>query len=117
MVELYKQTDWYAHCVENDEDRIEQLFFAKVSFQKIFKYNHEILLIDTTYKTNKYKIPLIIISGITPLNISYYIAFAFVSKKTFEVYRWLLKCVKDLYEYFDIPDSDIILTDAQNSLI
>ena len=117
MVELHKRADWYTHCVEDDEDRIEQLFFAKVSSQKILKYNHEVLLIDATYKTNKYKMPLIIISGVTPLNTSYYVAFAFVSKETFEVYKWLLECVKDLYEYLDIPDPDVILTDAQNSLI
>ena len=48
--------------------------------QKILKYNYEVLLINATYKANKYKMPLIIISKVMPLNISYYIAFAFVSK-------------------------------------
>ena len=60
---------------------------------------------------------LIIISGVTPLNTSYYVAFAFVSKETYEVYKWLLECVKDLYKYLDIPDPNVIVTDAQNSLI
>ena len=101
----------------DDEDCIKQLFFAKVLSQKIFKYNHEILLIDAIYKNNKYKMPLIIISGVTLLNTSYYVAFANVFKETFEVYKWLLKCVKDLYKYLDIPNLDIILTDAQNNLI
>ena len=85
--------------------------------QKILKYNYKVLLINATNKTNKYKMPLIIISGIMPLNTSYYFAFAFISKETFEVYKWLLKCVKDLYEYLDIPDPDVILTNAQNNLI
>lgn len=62
-------------------------------------------MIDATYKTNKYKMPLIIISRVMPLNTSYYIAFAFVSKEiTYEVYKWLFECVKDLYEYLDILD-------------
>ena len=93
------------------------MFFARMSSQKILKYNYEVLLINATYKTNKYKMPLIIISGVTLLNTSYYVAFAFVSKETYEVYKWLLECVKDLYEYLDIPDPNVILTDAQNSLI
>ncbi len=61
--------------------------------------------------------PLILISGVPPWNISYYIAFAFVSKKTFEVYKWLLECIKDLYKYFDIPDPNVILTNANTSYI
>lgn len=51
------------------------------------------------------------------LNTNYYVAFAFVSKETFKVYKWLFKCVKYLYEYLDIPNLDVILIDAQNSLI
>ena len=74
-------------------------------------------MIDETYKTNNYKMPLIIISGVTPLNTSYYVAFAFVSEETYEVYKWLLECVKNLYEYLHIPDLNVILTDAQNGLI
>ncbi len=112
MVKLHKKDNWYTHYVEDDKDSIKQLFFAKVFFQKILKYNYEVLLIDATYKTNKYTMPLIIISGVTPLNTSYYIAFAFISKETYEVYKWLLECIKDLYQYLDIPDPNVILTDA-----
>lgn len=109
MVELHKRTDWYTHYVEDDDDRNERLFFAMVSFQKILKYNYEVLLIDATYKTNKYKMPLIIISGVTPLNTSYYVAFAFDSKETLEVYKWLLKCIKDLYEFLIYPTQALFL--------
>lgn len=56
-------------------------------FQKNLKYNYKLLLIDANNKTNKYKIFLIIISGIISLNTSYYPIFAFISKKTFEIYK------------------------------
>ncbi len=68
MMELNKRVDCYTYYIEDDWDRIEQLFFAKVSSQKNFKYNYEVLLINTTYKTNKYKMPLIVISGVISLN-------------------------------------------------
>lgn len=45
----------------------------KISFQKNFKYNYEVLLIYIIYKTNKNKILLIIISGVSLLNTSYYV--------------------------------------------
>ncbi len=51
------------------------------------------------------------------MNTSYYIAFAFVSKETFEIYKWLYEYIKDLYEYLEIPDPNFILTDTQNSFI
>lgn len=60
---------------------------------------------------------LIIISKVTPLNTSYYVAFIFISKNGFEVYNWLLKYVKNLYQYLEIPNSDAIPTNSQNSLI
>lgn len=117
MIELHKWADSYTHYVKNDKNRIEQLFFAKMSFQKILKYNYEVLLIDATYKTNKYKMLLIIIGGVTPLNINYYVAFAFVFKERNKVYKGLFECVNDIYEDLDILDLDVILTNAQNNLI
>ena len=85
MVELYRKNNWYIHCIEDDEDYIKQLFFTKIFSQKILKYNYEVLLIDATYKTNKYKMLLIIISGVTPLNTSYYVTFAFIFKEIYEI--------------------------------
>lgn len=69
------------------------------------------------YKTNKHKILVIIINRIILLNTSYYIIFAFLFKKIYKVYKWLFKYIKDFYKYFDILNSNIILTNAQNSLI
>ncbi len=51
------------------------------------------------------------------MNTNYYIPFAFVLKETFEFYKWLFECIKELNEYFDISDFNIIFTDAQKSLI
>ncbi len=117
IIEFYKKDNWYIHCIEDDENHIKQLLFAKVFSEKILKYNYEVLLIDVTYKTNKYKILLIIISRLMSLNISYYIAFVFVFKKIYEIYKWLPEYVKDFYEWLDISDPNVILIDVQNSLI
>lgn len=87
MVKLHKIGNWYIYCVENNKNCIKWLFFAKISLQKFLKYNYEVLLINIIYKTNKYKMPLIIISGVIPLNINYYIGFEFVFKKIYKVYK------------------------------
>ena len=87
MVEFHKKDNKHTYCVKDDKNCIKQLFFAKMSSQKILKYNYKVLLINIIYKTNKYKLLLIIISGVTLLNTSYYIAFVFIFKETYKVYK------------------------------
>lgn len=61
--------------------------------------------------------PLCIITAVTPLNILYYIVFAFLSSETVDDYCWVLGAVKKLYEFLDIPDPKVIITDANHSII
>lgn len=56
---------------------LQRLFFAKKLSGKILKINWEVFIMDYTYQTNRYQIPLCIISGVTGLNTSFYIGFAF----------------------------------------
>lgn len=49
-------------------------------------------------------------NGVILLNTSYYIAFILVFKKTYKVYKLLLRYIKKLDKYFDIPNLNIILT-------
>ena len=46
----------------------------------------EVLLLDCTYKTNKYSMPLLDIIGVNTTRRSFYIAFAFLSGETEEDY-------------------------------
>lgn len=57
------------------------------------------------------------ISEVILLNTSYYMRFIFVFKEIYEFYKWLLEYIKDFYEYLDISDPIVILTDTKNNLI
>ena len=92
--------------------RITCLFFAKASSHKVLKMNYEVLLMDCTYKTNVYRMPLCIITGVTPMNTTYYIGFAFLATERVEDYRWILQFVRRLYEALDIPDPSVIVIDG-----
>ncbi len=72
---------------------------------------------DCTYKTNVYKMPLYIITGVTSLNTTYYVVFSFLSAETVDDYRWVLGALNKLYEFLDIPDPKVIVTDADPSNI
>ena len=49
--------------------------------QKFFRENHEVLLMNCTYKINKYKISLLIIIEVISLNIIFYVNFCFMKEK------------------------------------
>lgn len=73
--------------------------FARTSSQKILQLNHQLLLfVDCMYKTDAHKIKSLcidIINGVTPTNTTFYMAFCFLSSKTTDDYKWLLKTIKD----------------------
>ena len=72
---------------------------------------------DCTYKTNAYRMPLCIINGVTALNTTFYIGFAFLSHETVEDYMWVLASYKGLIEPLDIPDPTVFVTDSEPGLI
>ena len=52
----------------------------------MLKVNWEVVIMDATYKTNRYRLPLLIITGTTELESSFYIAFYFLAGEQFEDY-------------------------------
>ena len=107
---------WMAYGADH-ANQIERLFFVKTTSYKVLKQNHEVLLMDSTYKTNSYRMPLCIISGVTPLNTSFYVGFCFLSSESVEEYQWVLDCIKKIYIELDIPDPTVLATDGDRSII
>lgn len=70
--------------------------------------NPDVLLLDCTYKTNKYHMPLLDMVGVDSCQRSFCIAFAFLSGETEADYSWALEHLKSLYRR-DLPS--VILTD------
>ena len=97
--------------------KMKFLFFYQKSSQKILKLNHEMLILNATYKTNKYKLPLFVITDVTTLNNFFYVNFTFIKSKYISNYVWVMKQLKALYNELDIPYSKMLLTNAQETLI
>jgi MULE transposase domain len=68
---------------------------------------------DSTYKTNKYKMPLLDIIGILSFNTSFYSSFAFLKRER-EDYVWALKVFSKV---LDEKQPCIIITDKEFALI
>ena len=73
------------------------MFFAHPkSVELLLKYP-DVLLLDCTYRTNKFKMPLLNIVGTTCLDTSFHAAFCFLAKEEEGDYVWALEQLKKLF--------------------
>lgn len=72
---------------------VRDIFWTHPDSIKLFNMFSTVLIIDSTYKTNKYKVPLLKIMGVTFTEKTYYVGFAFLdSKKREKCYLGLEVC-------------------------
>lgn len=74
--------NWFTKMLlENETKRVKRLFFVNKHIKKVLCKNSEILVMDCTYKTNRYGMPMLVVMSHTSLGTSFYIGFAFIEKK------------------------------------
>jgi hypothetical protein len=82
-----------------NKGRLTRLFIALPSSIEHLKLNHRILLLDATYKTNRFNMPLVNTAGIDNCNNSFFISTAFISGEAEDDYNWATKSNVDLIIY------------------
>jgi hypothetical protein len=87
----------------DNEGHLKALFFCHADSQKLLKAYHHILLFDCTYKTNKYRMPLLHVSGITGANKTFSVAFCFMAEETEPFYEWALQSLLTIFHSNNIP--------------
>ena len=92
-------------------------FFCHSLSVKLLTNHHFILFLDCTYKTNKYRMPLLHIAGITGANKSFSVAFCFLAEETQDYYNWALQTLLTIFTTNKIPLPDVVLTNCEQALI
>jgi len=64
------------------------LFFINESSKETLASYGEVLILDCTYKSNRYEMPLAIGTGVTALNTSFYAGMCFLKGENQEDYEW-----------------------------
>jgi MULE transposase domain len=82
LVEQLQQEKWALQYSTTDDGHINLLFFAYDPAIQLARAYPEVLLIDATYRTNRYNMPLLHFMGVTPLGDSFSIAFCFIAAET-----------------------------------
>lgn len=93
------------------DDRVTSVLFAHPDSLAYLRAYPDVLILDCTYKTNKYGMPLLDMIGVDACQRSFCIAFAFLSNETEGDFIWALDRLRSLYELCDTKLPSVILTD------
>ncbi|KAF5710300.1 mutator-like element transposase [Fusarium mundagurra] len=80
-----------------EEGTVTAVLFAHPKSLAYLKSYTEVLILDCTYKTNKYKMPLLNAIGVDACQRSFCIAFAFLSGEEEGDYNWALAQLRSIY--------------------
>lgn len=78
---LEQDTTILYHFRKDDSNRLSYLLFTKKSDLDLFKQQHDIMLLDCTYKTNRYRMPLLNIAFVTNLYTTVNLGFGFMIRE------------------------------------
>jgi len=98
-------------------NRLTHLFLAYEPAIDIYKANPDVLLMDCTYKTNYFKMPLLNIVGVTGMNTTIHVAQAFLRAEKQPDYRFAVDQLKLMMSQFHIPLPQLILVDCEVALL
>ena len=92
------ETGLYTFNYKSDaEGRVTHISFTHLHSVEMLNQYPEVLLLDCTYKTNYFKMPLLNIVNSTCRHKTYHISFCFLFDETEESYIWALIQLSHLF--------------------
>jgi hypothetical protein len=108
----------YFHEFKTDNvGQITHIFFAHPDSLLLLKSHPNVLLMDCTYKTNRFKMPLLNIVSSTGLNTMFFIAFIILAQETIPDYEWAMQVLKKVLSGPGYTFPGVIITDRKIALI
>lgn len=109
---------WTWKMKTGETGEVSHFFFTTPQAIDLLRDYPDVLLMDCTYKTNRFKMPLLVIVGVTPLSTTYYVAFAFLRGEKQEDYAWAMEQLHDIYvrQLNRLAGPTTVLTDRELAL-
>jgi len=109
--------DYVYHCRKyHDSDYGSDVFWAHPNSIKLFNTFSTVLVLDSTYKTNKYHLPLLEFVGNTSTMKTFSIAFAYMMSERQDNVNWALERCRELLHSKNLYPK-VVVTDHDNALI
>lgn len=84
----------FYHVLDFDEDgRLRNLFWADARSRATYESFSDVVSFDTTYLTNRYKMPFAPFVGVNHHGLSILLGYALLSCETIDLYIWLFRYV------------------------
>ncbi|CAG8531643.1 1520_t:CDS:2 [Racocetra persica] len=115
LVDELQEDDFLYKYKCDNTGSVTHLFFAYKESTCLIHQYPTVILIDCIYKTNKFKMPLLSIVGITSFNTTFYTCFMFMKSEEETDYNWALTNVLGLFDEIEKPS--IIVTDRELALM
>ncbi|KAK9677636.1 hypothetical protein RND81_11G157200 [Saponaria officinalis] len=97
-----------------ETDQLTDIFMAHPEGVQLFRTYFYVICIDSTYKTNKYGMPLVEFIGVTPSGKNFSIGYAIVTSEDENGYRWCLEKIRSLLPENVSPS--VVVTDRELAL-
>ena len=111
MDELTSST-WTYSVKTTGDGRVSHFFMAHPTSIRLARWYDRILLLDCTYKTNRFRMPLLSIVGRTEMNSTFSLAFAFLS----EAGRADYICAHEQLQNMLLETPDVLVIDRDLAL-
>lgn len=95
-------------------NRIKNIFFTSPGLKSRINNYGRLFMLDCTYNTNRYNMPLLHVLGLLPFGTNFHVCFSFLGDETGSAYLWALEQISSLYE--DHTGPSILVTDNELSL-
>lgn len=113
--ETLQDNSWRYAFKQDTEGHILFFMFAHPESIRYANQYNRVFLLDCTYKTNRYKMPLLHIIGLSPSNSSFSIAFCFMQNEQEESYKWTLQT---FFSWLNpLPFPPVLCTDRDLALV
>ncbi|XP_012833854.1 PREDICTED: protein FAR-RED ELONGATED HYPOCOTYL 3-like [Erythranthe guttata] len=113
LLEEHNYYKWFR--TDETTHAVTDLMWAHPQSVELLSKFPYVLLLDSTYKTNQYKLPLLEIVGVTPVGKIFTVAVAFLRHENEDHYTWVLQKLKRLFPPQTLPSA--IVTDRELGLI
>ncbi|XP_021808240.1 PKS-NRPS hybrid synthetase CHGG_01239-like [Prunus avium] len=94
---------------------VSDLFYAHSTSIKLLRAFPHILIMNCTYKTNRFRYPLLEIVGMTSTHLTFSIAFVNLSVEKEDNYRWALARLRSVMDDNSIPS--VIVTNRELAIM
>ncbi len=110
----YENKFFMLYKAENDikGDFLTHLFIAHDKHIDLLIENFEVLVTDSTYKTNIFQMPLVNIVGMTGQNRSFFTGNMFIPGEKEKNYKLVFYTIRKIYDNYGILYPSIFITDA-----